>query len=127
MRTALAESKGVQFRYEGTVVAGTPVLNLGEFTLAGNEITEIRGILNGTTNYILTKMEEGQAYEAVLKCSHLFNVLDARGALSVTERATSIQRIRRLACRCADAHFAQREAKGFPLTTQQSGRQARTG
>jgi glycyl-tRNA synthetase alpha chain len=67
------------------------------------------------------------AYEAVLKCSHLFNVLDARGALSVTERATSIQRIRRLACRCADAHFAQREAKGFPLTTRQSGRQARTG
>ena len=36
------------------------------------------------------------AYECALKCSHLFNVLDARGALSVTERATSIQRIRRL-------------------------------
>ena len=50
------------------------------------------------------------AYEAVLKCSHLFNVLDARGALSVTERATSIQRIRRLACRCADAYLAGGEA-----------------
>jgi glycyl-tRNA synthetase alpha chain len=57
------------------------------------------------------------AYEAVLKCSHLFNVLDARGALSVTERATSIQRIRRLACRCADAYLARREAMGFPLMT----------
>ncbi len=55
------------------------------------------------------------AYEAALKCSHLFNVLDARGALSVTERALSIQRIRRLACRCADAYVAQREASGFPL------------
>jgi len=43
------------------------------------------------------------AYEAVLKCSHLFNLLDARGALSVTERAAHIQRIRRLACRSADA------------------------
>ena len=47
------------------------------------------------------------AYEAVLKCSHLFNVLDARGALSVTERALSIQRIRRLACRAADAYVAK--------------------
>jgi homoserine dehydrogenase len=63
----LAKSKGVQFRYEGTVVAGTPILNLNEFCLAGNDITEIRGILNGTTNFILTKMEEGQSYEAVLK------------------------------------------------------------
>jgi len=67
------------------------------------------------------------AYEAVLKCSHLFNVLDARGALSVTERATSIQRIRRLACRCADAYLAQRELKGFPLMTRQSGDQSKAG
>jgi len=67
------------------------------------------------------------AYEAVLKCSHLFNVLDARGALSVTERATSIQRIRRLACRCADAYLAQREAKGFPLMTRQSDEQSQAG
>ena len=67
------------------------------------------------------------AYEAVLKCSHLFNVLDARGALSVTERATSIQRIRRLACRCADAYLAQRESKGFPLMTRQSGDQPQAG
>lgn len=44
------------------------------------------------------------AYEAVLKCSHLFNVLDARGALSVTERAAHIRRIRKLACGCAAAY-----------------------
>jgi glycyl-tRNA synthetase alpha chain len=55
------------------------------------------------------------AYEAVLKCSHLFNVLEARGALSVTERAASIQRIRRLACRCADAHLRKRQGAGLPL------------
>ena len=55
------------------------------------------------------------AHEAVLKCSHLFNVLDARGALSVTERAAYIQRIRKLACLVADAYVAQREAAGFPL------------
>jgi glycyl-tRNA synthetase alpha chain len=55
------------------------------------------------------------AYEAALKCSHLFNVLDARGALSVTERAACIQRIRRLACSAAERYVAQREAAGFPL------------
>jgi glycyl-tRNA synthetase alpha chain len=55
------------------------------------------------------------AHEAVLKCSHLFNVLDARGALSVTERAAFIQRIRKLACLVAAAYVAQRAAAGFPL------------
>jgi glycyl-tRNA synthetase alpha chain len=55
------------------------------------------------------------AYEATLKCSHLFNVLDARGAFSVAERAASIQRIRRMACRCAGEYLRQREALGFPL------------
>ena len=55
------------------------------------------------------------AYEATLKCSHLFNVLDARGAFSVAERAACIQRIRRLACRCAAVYLEQREALGFPL------------
>ena len=55
------------------------------------------------------------AYEAALKCSHLFNVLDARGAFSVTERAANIQRVRRLACLCADAWLAKREGDGFPL------------
>jgi glycyl-tRNA synthetase alpha chain len=65
------------------------------------------------------------AYEATLKCSHLFNVLDARGALSVTERAACIQRIRRLACRCAEAYLEQRQAAGFPLLDRSSA--ARSG
>ncbi len=55
------------------------------------------------------------AYEATLKCSHLFNVLDARGAFSVTERAANIQRVRRLACRCADGWLVKRQRAGFPL------------
>jgi homoserine dehydrogenase len=64
---ALAAEKGVQFRYEGTVLAGTPSLNLGDLCLAGNEITEIRGIMNGTTNFILTNMETGRSYADALK------------------------------------------------------------
>ena len=55
------------------------------------------------------------AYESALKCSHLFNVLDARGAVSVTERVGLIGRVRRLAVRCAKEYVARREALGFPL------------
>ena len=63
----LAKDKGVKFLYEGTVMSGTPLLNLIRETLAGSSISEIKGILNGTTNYILSQMEEGHAYEDVLK------------------------------------------------------------
>lgn len=63
----MAAQKGVRFLIEGTVMSGTPVLNLADGPLAGCEILAARGILNGTTNYILTQMEEGLSYEAALK------------------------------------------------------------
>jgi glycyl-tRNA synthetase alpha chain len=55
------------------------------------------------------------AYDYVLKCSHAFNLLDARGALSVTERTRFIGRVRDLARLSAQAYLAQREEQGFPL------------
>lgn len=55
------------------------------------------------------------AYEAVIKASHLFNILDARRAISVTERQRYILRIRQLSCRVAEVFLAAREALGFPL------------
>ena len=55
------------------------------------------------------------AYDACLKCSHIFNVLDARGALGVAERTGHIQRVRRLASACARAYLASRESLGYPL------------
>ncbi len=55
------------------------------------------------------------AYEYCLKCSHTFNLLDARGAISVTERTGYIARIRNLARACAEAYMKQRESMGFPL------------
>ncbi|WP_134704480.1 homoserine dehydrogenase [Ammoniphilus sp. YIM 78166] len=63
----LAKKHEVRWGYEGTVMSGTPALRMPITTLAGNEIQVIVGILNGTTNYILTKMEEGLTYEAALK------------------------------------------------------------
>ncbi len=55
-----------------------------------------------------------QAYEFCLKCSHLFNVLDARGAISVTERAAMIARVRKLATQVAKAWLDQRTATPQP-------------
>ena len=63
----LAEKNNVFYGFEGVVLSGTPVINLANYTLAGNKITGFKGILNGTTNYILTRMEEGMPYNDALK------------------------------------------------------------
>ena len=55
------------------------------------------------------------AYDHVLKCSHTFNLLDARQVISVTERQKYILRIRKLAQAVANSYYASRENKGFPL------------
>jgi len=55
------------------------------------------------------------AYELCLKCSHTFNLLDARGAISVVERTSYIGRIRNLARACAEGYVKQRETMGYPL------------
>ncbi len=55
------------------------------------------------------------AYEYCLKCSHTFNLLDARGAISVTERTGYIGRIRNLARACAEAYLEQRKTMGYPV------------
>ena len=55
------------------------------------------------------------AYDFVVKAAHQFNVLDARGAIGVTERARFIGRVRGIAKAVAEAYYAQREAMGFPL------------
>jgi len=55
------------------------------------------------------------AYEQVLKAAHAFNLLDARGAISVTERTTYIKRIAALAREVAQAYYESRERLGFPM------------
>lgn len=63
----IADKKGLEFLIEGTVMSGTPVINLMNGPLAGCTISAARGIVNGTTNYILTQMEGGMSYEDALK------------------------------------------------------------
>lgn len=61
-----ARQAGRLLRFEGTVMAGTPSLRLAMQTLSGCAISEARGILNGTTNYMLTQMETGLSYQEAL-------------------------------------------------------------
>jgi len=64
---ALAEKNGVAFRYEATVAGAIPIMHTLEHGLAGNEILAIFGVLNGTCNFILTRMaDEGLTYEQAL-------------------------------------------------------------
>ncbi|MDR3305118.1 MAG: homoserine dehydrogenase [Clostridiales Family XIII bacterium] len=66
--TETAEKNGALLRYEASVGGGIPLINAITTALAANEFSELLGILNGTTNYILTKMtEEDRSYEEVLK------------------------------------------------------------
>jgi glycyl-tRNA synthetase alpha chain len=62
------------------------------------------------------------AYDYALKCSHVFNLLEARGAISVTERTGYIGRVRNLARKIAKAFVEQREKLGYPLLKQEGGR-----
>ncbi len=74
----LARKNGLAFRIEGTVMSGTPVFNLAEAGLAGNAVREVQGILNGTTNFILTKMEtEGMAYKDALAMAQKLGYAEA--------------------------------------------------
>ncbi|RLD56265.1 MAG: homoserine dehydrogenase [Bacteroidetes bacterium] len=73
----LADENGVKFMIEGTVCAGTPVINLTDGPLAGCKISKISGILNGTTNYMLSEMEKGMSYDEVLKIAQELGYAEA--------------------------------------------------
>lgn len=62
------------------------------------------------------------AYDYVLKCSHTFNMLDARGAISVTERVGYIARVRNMARKCAEQYLVIREEMGFPMLNIQTSK-----
>jgi homoserine dehydrogenase len=62
----LASTNHSMMLFEGTVMAGTPALRMAEHDLAGSRIQAVRGVLNGTTNYILTQMETGMSYDDAL-------------------------------------------------------------
>ncbi|MCL2032869.1 MAG: homoserine dehydrogenase [Methanomassiliicoccaceae archaeon] len=64
---AIAKKNGCKLRFEGSVGGAMPIINLCRENLVGEKISSIRGIFNGTCNFILSKMDNGQSFEQVLK------------------------------------------------------------
>lgn len=95
-----AEVEGCQYNFD---LANVELLRqlFDEFEREGQRLLESGVVVPG--------------YEHCLKCSHIFNLLDARGAISVTERTRYIARVRHLARMAAEAYLKQREKLGYPL------------
>jgi len=79
----LARSRGLQFRFEGTVMDGTPVFNLVKRTLPGCEIESVQGILNSTSNFILTEMSRGISMKEALDDAIRAGVAEADPSLDI--------------------------------------------
>jgi homoserine dehydrogenase len=74
----IAEKNGVQFLFEASVGGAMPIVNLARNSLSGDEIHAIRGILNGTTNYILTRMfKENSSFDIVLREAQELGIAEA--------------------------------------------------
>ena len=67
----LANYNGIMFKFSGTVGGGTPILEFAKRCLKGDRIVSFKGILNGTTNFILSKMEEGLTFKNALKVAQI--------------------------------------------------------
>ncbi len=93
--------------------ASDPAILLGQFALFEAEAKRLMALELALP-----------AYEMVLKAGHMFNLLDARGAISVTERAAYIGRIRTLSRAIAQSYFDSRERLGFPMLAQGTHREA---
>jgi homoserine dehydrogenase len=79
----LANFNGINFKFSGTVGGGTPILEFAKRCLKGDRIVSFKGILNGTTNYILSKMEEGLTFSDALNDAQLKGYAEAVPSLDI--------------------------------------------
>ncbi|MBE6939277.1 MAG: homoserine dehydrogenase [Ruminococcaceae bacterium] len=79
----LARQQGCGFYYETTVMDGTPVFNLTEHTLKLAKVTEVSGILNTTTNYILEELAAGKAYDDIIAAGRKLGFIEADAAMDI--------------------------------------------
>jgi len=80
---ALARSRGVHLRFEGTVMDGTPIFSLVEKTLPGCQIMGLRGILNSTSNFVLSEMSRGRTAEDAIKEAQARGIAEADPSLDI--------------------------------------------
>lgn len=79
----IARARNVLLRFEGTVLSGTPAINLALQDLAGAYVKSIKGIVNGTTNYILTQMEADASYKEALETAQKLGYAEADPTMDV--------------------------------------------
>jgi homoserine dehydrogenase len=80
---SLSRSRGVHFRFEGTVMDGTPIFNLVERTLPGAEILGLEGILNSTSNYVLSEMASGKTMDQAIAEAQRMGFAEADPSLDI--------------------------------------------
>jgi homoserine dehydrogenase len=81
--SVLAEDRGRSFLFEGAVMDGVPIFNLVRETLPAVQITGFRGVINSTTNHILTALEEGEGFDAALQRMQALGIAEADPSLDV--------------------------------------------
>lgn len=81
--SAMAKEKGCMFFYETTVMDGTPVFNLAEHTLKLCHVTEVSGILNSTTNYILEELAAGREYDDIIAAGRKLGFIEADPSMDI--------------------------------------------
>jgi homoserine dehydrogenase len=81
--SSLAKSNGLEFRFEGTVMDGTPVFNLVERTLPGCQVLSIRGILNSTSNFVIDEMCKGSTRDAAIAEAQRLGFAEADPSLDI--------------------------------------------
>lgn len=93
-------------------------VTFSKYNFESSDIEMLRDLFDKYERECLAQVEKNlpaPAYDYCLKCSHTFNLLDARGAIGVAERASYIARVRALAKLCAEGYLREREELGFPL------------
>jgi glycyl-tRNA synthetase len=124
-RILMALQKAAHFkdiRWVGRVTYGDVLIEnereQSRYNFEAADVARLRGMFEAFEAEARAALAAGlvrPAHDYVLKCSHAFNVLDARGAVGVTERAQIFGRMRNLARAVAEAYLQEREAEGYPL------------
>ncbi|MEE8168791.1 MAG: homoserine dehydrogenase [Candidatus Hydrothermarchaeales archaeon] len=122
-----AQEHGVEFRYEASVGGAMPIINLANEIMSGDEIYAIEGILNGTTNYILTRMaKEGSPFEIVLREAQELGIAEADPSYDVDGIDTASKlAILASAIMGMDASIKDVEVQGIRKITPEAVRLAR--
>lgn len=105
---ALAAESGLSLKFSGATAAALPTLDVGIFSLAGTRIEGIQGILNGTTNYILTRMAEGLDYDEALKEAQSKGIAEPN-PVSDVEGWDAASKILLITNACLDTDYALRD------------------